>query len=836
MVTAGTVRQQQQRKQLGACAAESQTAEDDHECRSIYHFCTAYEIYLVVKRGCIIHSFSRSLISSVTKKVTRRVALYSMQCSMDNEQISDDMPLHESNPEVEFECIFCVGNFFIDLSEFHNFGKVENYVAQGWISFDPLIQAQGTAITESMKVKAYTPETAQSFEQEKHLSSSLHVLLKFPKTQRFLVYDAVHWKIFTIQCGRLPPAAQMNQLQQAVDKCLRKVQYCQRKGECIEVNGFFLLNAMIGIRKENPSSRDYLLRSAYDGGPSHNSSCIIELQSQISAQVLTSNLLYPALFNNSEHNLMTSVKHHLDFMKEKTPREFVETCSGKSGHTYGCPSAVPVKTALKALNQMHDRSWSLAVPSYDQSNVVLASLSADVDYALFYMKAKKQTFQNVAFIVQTAKRYLPKESEKTSVFFVPAGKRHSIVTRDSDKPTIEPDNGVFIKLPDPEHMAEVAKAWLYVKVKKLPDAFLTDVQHALCTAAREILCEHGVGSDQMAVSILALKSSHTGVRVPGGLLLVISAFLILTEKYPEANLVFETFNGKQKGLFSNVQLDSTGQPNLQRSGDELDAHMVSLSTVFDVVSKFCSDSADLLEKESVISFGFRTTHKDRNSLSNINSTIDKTNYPTLSPVSCYPMSFFHPQQCPCLCHLSGIIKRIQTYNESWSALKNHGSDSRSSTGQNLEKAKEGRTLNLSILRAGLPDLITHWDSVFQHMLSIGGTRYEVAVQPVLKLRSDGRTVFDLTAGLKLCWQHLKERFVFSEMDSLVSYGSVCSAAILTGYRASLDALTHLDVQADEQAVLFDYMRYLNSIIHGIPTGRHVLNNPIGMCVFYTFLV
>lgn len=65
-------------------------------------------------------------------------------------------------------------------------------------------------------------------------------------------------------------------------------------------------------------------------------------------------------------------------------------------------------------------------------------------------------------------------------------------------------------------MAEVAKAWLYVKVKKLPDAFLTDVQHALCTAAREILCEHGVGSDQMAVSILALKSSHTGVRVPGG--------------------------------------------------------------------------------------------------------------------------------------------------------------------------------------------------------------------------------------------------------------------------------------------------------------------------------
>ena len=58
-----------------------------------------------------------------------------------DEQISDDMPMVESNQEIEFECIFCVGSFFIDLSEFHNFGEVENYVAQGWISFDALIQA-----------------------------------------------------------------------------------------------------------------------------------------------------------------------------------------------------------------------------------------------------------------------------------------------------------------------------------------------------------------------------------------------------------------------------------------------------------------------------------------------------------------------------------------------------------------------------------------------------------------------------------------------------------------------------------------------------------------------
>jgi len=117
----------------------------------------------------------------------------------------------------------------------------------------------------------------------------------------------------------------------------------------------------------------------------------------------------------------------------------------------------------------------------------------------------------------------------------------------------------------------------------------------MCNAAHEILCRHGLGADQMAVNILNLKSSQTGVHVPGGLLLVISAFMILAEKYPEVRLVLETFNGKQKGLFAKVHLDSEGIPDLERSGNELDGRMVSLNSVFNFVSEFCSDSVDLLE-------------------------------------------------------------------------------------------------------------------------------------------------------------------------------------------------------------------------------------------------
>jgi hypothetical protein len=131
---------------------------------------------------------------------------------------------------------------------------------------------------------------------------------------------------------------------------------------------------------------------------------------------------YPLMFcNNSDNKLMTSVKHDSDFMNEKTPKEIVKTCSGNSGHV--CPSVVPVKTALKALNQMHDRSWKLYVHRYDASKVVLASLSVDVDYGLFYMRAKNAfgTIRKVDHIVQSAKRYISPEFEKTSVF-CPRGK------------------------------------------------------------------------------------------------------------------------------------------------------------------------------------------------------------------------------------------------------------------------------------------------------------------------------------------------------------------------------------------------------------------------------
>jgi hypothetical protein len=82
--------------------------------------------------------------------------------------------------------------------------------------------------------------------------------------------------------------------------------------------------------------------------------------------------------------------HDSDFSVEKSFRQFFEYCSKHDASKISCvaPSDVSVETAFKALGQMHDRSWRLKAPTMDKSNVLLSSLNCDVDYGLFYIKAK----------------------------------------------------------------------------------------------------------------------------------------------------------------------------------------------------------------------------------------------------------------------------------------------------------------------------------------------------------------------------------------------------------------------------------------------------------------
>jgi len=73
-------------------------------------------------------------------------------------------------------------------------------------------------------VETFNVHNAEAFQQANHISHKLHILLKFRNKQKILVDDSVLWNLFTVQCGRTPLAAEMNPLQQVVDKGLRKIQ------------------------------------------------------------------------------------------------------------------------------------------------------------------------------------------------------------------------------------------------------------------------------------------------------------------------------------------------------------------------------------------------------------------------------------------------------------------------------------------------------------------------------------------------------------------------------------------------------------------------------------
>lgn len=143
------------------------------------------------------------------------------------------------------------------------------------------------------------------------------------------------WELFTIRYGRLPPRLQQNTLQQLVDKCLRKVQYCISTSCCQTVNNFILLNNNVSLQKsENVTCADFLSRSAYDGGKSSKFKAIVELKSSwIVDEKAEPQNQYKALFESSHLgcNLHTNTKHFQDFTYVKGFEDVTE------GLSFVCP-------------------------------------------------------------------------------------------------------------------------------------------------------------------------------------------------------------------------------------------------------------------------------------------------------------------------------------------------------------------------------------------------------------------------------------------------------------------------------------------------------------------
>jgi hypothetical protein len=347
---------------------------------------------------------------------------------------------------------------------------------------------------------------------------------------------------------------------------------------------------------------------------------------------------------------------------------------------------------------------------------------------------------------------LTKEMKKTQVLYVPGGILHSIA---KTKPTIEAiEGGIFVKMPDPEHMTEVAKSWFWIKT--LPPNFFAHLQDTLCDTAKEILSSTILGTNQVGFDILDLRHSNIATPIPGGLLLVISAFLKLSQMYPDLKLVLETFNGKTKGLIAQVDVHAVPM-DLQKTADNLEACILEFDSIFKLVSDLCKSCMDLEEPMSTYSFGFRTIHKNRSTSDNVYCFVNKPEKEHSADCLIYPMAFLHPAIAPFIQFLDprSPVVRVQMYLEAWSAHKNCNSKySIKSTGQNLKKALVGKTLNVSVLKAELPNLAETLDASFRHWHRTSGTRFEVAVRLKMKNCSDHtKTLFDICDGLKAAWAH-----------------------------------------------------------------------------------
>ncbi|MFN9958986.1 MAG: hypothetical protein ACK55I_38330, partial [bacterium] len=170
-------------------------------------------------------------------------------------------------------------------------------------------------------------------------------------------------------------------------------------------------------------------------------------------------------------------------------------------------------------------------------------------------------------------------------------------------------------------------------------------------------------------NILDLKHSRIATNIPGGLLMVFSTFLMLSNTYPGLKLVVETFNNKSKGLISKVAVSTL--PDFQNTADELQRLMFENNSIFRVISDFCTScNAELDESASTISFGFRTVHKDIATSKNVHSCINKPeDFVRSEKCQIYPMAFMHHDICPFLYHPKedGEIIRVQMYQEPWCA-------------------------------------------------------------------------------------------------------------------------------------------------------------------------
>jgi hypothetical protein len=523
-----------------------------------------------------------------------------------------------------------------------------------------------------------------------------------------------------------------------------------------------------------------------------------------------------------------------DFSKTMSVRQFNSSILGDS-MKFLSPSEVKASQAWQCLKLQTNNDWKIEMPEINAENAELCSMGLDFDYGLVYLVASDGPVHlEIDSMIAALEKIFSKESSMSPTPYVPRGTNFRFAA-DSDLPTIS-DFGVYVLLPAPVHTIEVCKMWFFVEHKFLPGEFLEQIRLCFRSAARRIVeldTNATKETKAIAISVIDSDSSTQSTQIRGGILLSIAAFFLLSKTVENVRFVMETYNGKQKGMTVNVSIQNS-IPNLAAAASSLVESVCGGSSIVSTVSQMSKQGfVEVDSTRSRLGFGFRTLHKKRDDDIAYCSYKSRDGHKEIV----YPMAFIPPSICPNLTFFKTSeiqrVQRVQTYLEYFSMQKgtNHNQNHSYShkIGSNLKKATSpDGNMNLSALKRGIEESLKRLDQSFSNFQRIGGSRIEIAIQPVIS-KVESCSIFDFEACIDQCWAFINKDLHFYDNNDLAQYGALNTAASALGYRFALDALsdpedgTDLFVKSQQHA--FCFMRYSNSVINTICNGQFVDCNP-----------
>jgi hypothetical protein len=677
--------------------------------------------------------------------------------------------------------------------------------------------------------------------------SKVFVILKYPCTNKYLLFDSLDF--FLLQGGRYDVLRDETTTASLIaKKCFTIFTACKRNKNLVAKKAILLpVLTPVVPSPEILTVKDAVLRYAYTDRIKN----FLHLPASWTEEGKEFKDIYPSF-----GDWKTFAE---DFSKSMTFQKFNETILGADS-SFKLPSEVTAIHAWRCLQMQANHEWKINIEDGEikKQHVVLSSMSLDLDYGLLSLSPCDVGKVALKSIIDAVESCLPHVQLMSRTSYVPNGTNWKFATDPRFLPTISEKSGTYVLVPTPEHSVEVCKMWFFVSVtEKLPERFLSKTKDAFQDAAKCIVdLDTSCNSEtkRMSISVIESNSTSQATMIRGGVLLPIVSFLLLSQTVPNVRLVMETYNGKQKGLSVNVTIDETGTPAFDHAAETLIQNVIRGDSILFTLSKICKEGwAQIDSARSSLGFGFRTCHKVRNG-DDIAYSVLKFN--SQGHDIQYPMGYLPPELCPNLSFgkfeeendptgrvqtqtlgtdTASItsVRRVQSYLEYFAVQKDsyhHQKHSFHKTASNLAMATISNgiqdSLNLSALKISLQETLQRLDQSFCNFQRIGGSRTEVAIQPIIN-RKQGYLVFDVKACILKCWNIIVDKTVFYRNQDLAQYGAINSAACVLGYRFALDALSGKSYQEEsqQQQHTFGFMRYLNSVLNTICNGKYVCNNP-----------